>query len=144
MSLDPSSHYNLGPPPQLTNTALSQSYLNLIDDLASHHEEQEHSDEGSILFSAETTAAGVRNEEPEVNKVVTNGVKLMADVSKEKLLTNGHANGQLRPPDIVLESLPNGTEMNFGHQEMANERSKVKHGHSRTWQRNVHCLETEV
>ena len=158
MSPEPSNRCNLGPPALQANTALSQSYLNLIDDSASHHEEQEHSDEGSILFSTET-AAGVENKEPEMNKVATSSVKLIVDVSeeKEKLLSNGHAKGQLRPPDIVLECLPNSqstvprtalepnvTETNFDHQEMANERSKVKHGHSRTRQRNVHCLETEV
>lgn len=66
------------------------------------------------------------------------------------------------PPDVVLESLPSrstgpkviplagidglaGTKS--GDQEVdarPKVRSKVKHGHSRTRQRNIHCLETEV
>lgn len=101
----------------------------------------------------------LEQEEPEVIQS-TSSVKLVVDASEEKLLSNGHSKGQICPPDIVLESLPSQSTVsktalklglddvagtNSSNQEAtANGGSKVKHGHSRTWQRNVHCLETEV
>ena len=89
----------------------------------------------------------------------TSSVKHVVDASEEKLLSNGHTKGRIPPPDIVLESLPSqstvSTALKLGLEDMAgtnlsdqeataNGGSKVKHGHSRTWQRNIHCLETEV
>ena len=187
VSPGPSNHHShgLGPPPQANAaTARSQSYLNLIDDSASHdnHEENGHStDEGSILFSTQGAAGSQgRDSELEVNRPSTsnsNGsIRLMVDdASEEKLLCNGHTKGRSRPPDIILGSMPShdhlrstipcktssGLELrlqddmhnmncrgNMQDREEVKEATsgglRVKHGHSRTWQRNVHCLETEV
>jgi hypothetical protein len=182
LSPEPSSHRSLRVCriPQTNNTAstgaaLSQSYLNLIDDLASydhHTEPAEHSDEGSILFSAGAGSLMERELElePEVKQEV-GSVGLVTNAKEEKLhvLGNGHSKGRVRPPDIVLESLPSQSSAvprpraaplglgrqgdtsgmnclgnNLQQEEAANGGSKVKQGHSRTRQRNVHCQETEV
>ena len=56
------------------------------------------------------------------------------------------------PPDIIRDTVPlptqsldRCTEREWCEKEEGSgERTKVKHGHSRTWQKNVHCLEPEV
>ena len=176
ISPEPSSHRSLElcHIPQNNTTNLSQSYLNLIDDLASHdhHTEPEHSDEGSILFSAGAGGAVGRELEleSEVKQNNIGSVSPVINAREEKLhvLGNGHAKGRVRPPDIVLDSqstVPGRTArlrlgvqddntagMNWGNllqQEgaaaaAANGGSKVTHGHPRTRQRNIHCQETEV
>ena len=74
---------------------------------------------------------------------------------------NGKLNGEVvvNPPDIisgsvVRKAVPTSldlcTRREWDERELeemsgvADESAKVKHGHSRTRQRNVHCLETEV
>ena len=139
---------------QLGNTTLSQSYLNLIDDSVNHHEEQECSDEGSILLGAGGASSVGGGRGSEMNQT-TDSVKPVVGASEKRPFSNGHVMGH--PPDIVLGTLPSKTvprtslELDLGanwdkevNSSGANGRSKVKHGHSRTWQRNVHCLETEV
>lgn len=135
----------------------------------------DHSDEGSILFSAgeaglQGTSRGSEvDPERNLSPSSSSSVKLVCDASEEKLLSNGHVKGRSHPPNVVLESLPPhhstgfrtgqlelgmqddthnimaGTDWaNQGAADCGNGGSKVKHGHSQTWQRNVHCLETEV
>lgn len=145
MSPEPSNYFNLGPSLlDQVSAALSQDYLKLIDNSANHHKEQEHSNEG---------VADMGNGEPGT------GMKFN-DATYD---TGEKRNVYCSPPDIILESLASqssgprtalgldsvaGTK--WGSQDAAigsdglSGRSKVKHGHSRTRQRNIHCLETEV
>ena len=142
-------------------TGMGFNYLKLVDDSANYHEELDRSNEGSLpLISA--GAASMGNGEPgtrmRVNQTTTTSttcsdVERTCDTSEERNEQVVH----YPPPDIVLESLPSQSTGPLGLNGVAgascgnhisgdglNGRSKVKLGHSRTRQRNIHCLETEV
>ena len=142
-------------------TGMGFNYLKLIDDSANYHEEQDHSNGGSLpLLSA--GAANMGNREPgtrmRVNQTTTTStrcsdIECTCDTSEERNEQVVH----YPPPDIVLESLPSQSTGSLRPNGVAgaswdnqisggglNGRSKVKFGHSRTRQRNIHCLETEV
>jgi hypothetical protein len=148
-------------------TGMRFNYLELIDDSANYHEERDHSNEGSLpLFSA--GVAGMGNGEAgtgmrfnQTTTTSTSDVERTCDSSEKG---NEQVAMVYPPPDIVLETLPsqltgprisiglNGVATtSFGNQKVAigggdglNGRSKVKLDHSRTRQRNIHYLETEV
>lgn len=148
-------------------TGMRFNYLTLIDDSANYHEECDHSNKRSLpLLSA--GVAGMGNGEPgtemrfnQTTTTSTSGVERTCDTSEKG---NEQVAMVYPPPDIVLETLPsqltgptiplglNGvTAITLGNQKVAigggdelDGRSKVQLGHSRTRQRNIHCLETEV
>lgn len=84
--------------------------------------------------------------------------------SENELCKKGHVITECLPPDVVLEALPSKCAVNrtyflklqdeqedVGAHEMDADgsgshqgRAEVKHSHSRTWQKNVNRLETEV
>lgn len=133
--------------------ALSQSYLNLIDDSA-HLDEHECSDTGSVLTGLEMEGRG----EPETHQTmpVVNGL----GVAGEKRLGNGlvvSCPSDITPADPLspgamspTREWPTSLELNVRckwskeSDGRVSERAKVKCSHSRTRQKNIHCLETEV
>lgn len=133
----PSAH--LTPPPiDLATTTLSQSYLNLIADSANSNEDDRSFDVGSTQLDVATGGRGVS----ELHLTVP-----VAGVSGKK--TTGHA--LTNPPDIISDCISQNSALDLcteseccKKEKVSGERTKVKHGHSRTWQKNVHCLETEV
>ena len=138
MSPEPSNDFNLGPSLlDQVSAALSQDYLKLIDDVdsANHHKEQEHSNE--------LGAAGMGNREPATGMRFNDAT---CDTSEKR---NEHV-VYCPPPDIVLESLASqssGPRTALGLDSVTGTKwsnQEVKHGHSRTQQRNINCLETEV
>ena len=134
-----SSLHHTPPSLDLATTSPSQSYLNLIADSANCSEDDRNFDAGSAQLGVATGGRGVS----EVNLIVP-----AAGVDNMKM--TGHVLAD--PPDIIRDSvhLPTQSlELCTEHErcekeEGSGERAKVKHGHSRTWQKNVHCLETEV
>lgn len=153
-------------------TALGQDYLKLIiDDSADCHEEQDHSSGGYLPLFSEGVA-DVGNGEPGTGMRFNQTTTTTCDSVEPSCVTSEKSrNGQCHvvyypPPDIVLESLPsrstgprvslgiNGSVAgtNWDKQKATvgvdggglGGRSKVKRGHSRTRQKNIHCLETEV
>lgn len=134
-----SPHPTTPPSLDLTTTTLSQSYLNLIAESANLNEDDRSFDAGSVQVGVATGGRDVS----EVNRTVP-------AVS----VNNGKMTGQVvaDPTDISRDSVPLPTQSLdlctknewCEKEEGSGERTKVKHGHSRTWQKNVHCLETEV
>ena len=142
-------------------TEMGFNYLKLVDDSVNYPKERDHSNEGSLLLLS-AGAANMGNREPgtrmRVNQTTTTSttcsdVEHTCDTSEERNEQVVH----YPPPDIVLECLPfqstgplrlNGMAGaswdNHVSGDGLNGRSKVKLGHSRTRQRNIHCLETEV
>lgn len=136
----PSFPHHAPPSPDLASTTLSQSYLNLIADSANCNEDDRS-------FGVDSAQLGVATGGGSVSEV--NWTAPAAGVNNGKMI--GHASTD--PPDIIKDScvpLPRQsldlcTEREWCEKEEGSgEGTKVKHGHSRTWQKNVHCLETEV
>lgn len=128
------------------NPALSQSYLNIIADSA-NNDNQEGSDAGSLCVGV-ANGGGYSTSEAGV-------AQSAAGASGETTINNGRllvANS----PDVVPEtftrkpvpiSLDLCTQQRWRKDDEWSdccEGSKFKHSHSRTKQKNVHCLETAV